>query len=623
MSDDTETGTTGSDILIGGDGNSTLDGKAGADTMYGNLGDDTYYVDNINDVVIEDYNEGIDTVRATVAYTLSDNVENLIIVSGAVAGTGNALDNYLTGSASANVLYGLGGNDTLDGAGGTDTLIGGLGDDTYIMATTGDVITENAGEGNDTILAGLTFSLANYANVENLTLTGIGNFNATGNALDNILTGNGGNNTLNGGLGADALSGGMGNDTYIFDNAGDTAFENAGGGTDTLQSSISVSLVPANIEIVTLTGSAAIDATGNAGVNTITGNSGVNILHGGDGDDTLDGGAGGNDTLYGEGGNDVLYSSAAGATMFGGDGNDIMSGGYGTEIMYGGAGNDTFAVYNATDTIVENQGEGIDTVISIISYTLTDNIENLTLNVYGGGAVNGTGNDLDNLFYGSTGKNILTGLDGNDTFYGLGGNDTFIGGNGNDTYYVDTVAVATIENAGEGTDTIYSSVTLSLALRDNVENLTLLGTGALKATGNALDNVLIGNSGNNTLDGGAGADTLYGDAGNDRLIGGADNDTFLFKAATAFSGTHTVSDFNVAEHDVIDIHDILSGYHEGIDNLGDFVKIENSGLNSILSVDIDGAGTAYGWQQVATLTGVTGLTDEDALVASHNLIVSG
>ena len=79
---------------------------------------------------------------------------------------------------------------------------------------------------------------------------------------------------------------------------------------------------------------------------------------------------------------------------------------------------------------------------------------------------------------------------------------------------------------------------------------------------------------------------------------------------------------STAEHDAIDIRDILSGYHQGIDNLSDFVKIEDSGANSILSVDIDGAGTAYGWRQVAVISGVTGLTDEDALVASHTLIVS-
>ena len=343
------------------------------------------------------------------------------------------------------------------------------------------------------------------------------------------------------------------------------------------------------------------------------------------GDDTLDAGTGGMDTLYGDAGNDVIYATASGATttIFAGDGDDIISAGYGTEIMYCGLGNDTFTNYNTGDTIVENQGEGIDNVISIISYTLPDNVENLILNVYGGGAVNGWGNDLDNFFQGSTGKNILTGFGGNDTFMGFGGAETFIGGTGDDTYYVDTASVATIENAGEGNDTIFSAVTLSLATRDNIENLTLTGTLSNRATGNALDNILTGNSGANTLDGGAGADTLDGAGGNDRLIGGADNDTFLFKAATAFTGTHTISDFNTGDHDAIDIHDILSGYHQGIDNLGDFVKIEDSGTNSILSVDVDGAGTAYGWQQVAVIAGVTGLTDEDALVASHNLIVSG
>src|SRR5205823_947919 len=90
-------------------------------------------------------------------------------------------------------------------------------------------------------------------------------------------------------------------------------------------------------------------------------------------------------------------------------------------------------------------------------------------------------------------------------------------------YYVDQTGDVTTELAGQGTDRVLASATVTLGA--NVENLLLLGGADLGGTGNALDNTLEGNLGNNTLDGGAGNDTLLGGDGNDHLIGGAGNDT--------------------------------------------------------------------------------------------------
>ena len=97
-----------------------------------------------------------------------------------------------------------------------------------------------------------------------------------------------------------------------------------------------------------------------------------------------------------------------------------------------------------------------------------------------------------------------------------------IGGSGNDTFVVDTIGDQVIELAGGGTDTVQSSVTLTLAA--NVENLILTGVDAISGTGNELANVLTGNAGANTLTGGDGNDTLDGGAGNDTLDGGAGDD---------------------------------------------------------------------------------------------------
>jgi Ca2+-binding RTX toxin-like protein len=81
---------------------------------------------------------------------------------------------------------------------------GGAGNDTFVVNTTSDVVTENAGEGTDTVQSSVTWTLK--SNLENATLTGSTAINAIGNTLDNVLTGNGGSNTLTGNDGNDTLN---------------------------------------------------------------------------------------------------------------------------------------------------------------------------------------------------------------------------------------------------------------------------------------------------------------------------------------------------------------------------------------------------------------------------------
>ncbi|MDD5084397.1 MAG: calcium-binding protein, partial [Candidatus Moranbacteria bacterium] len=209
-------------------------------------------------------------------------------------------------------------------------------------------------------------------------------------------------------------------------------------------------------------------------------------------------------------------------------GNDTLSG---TSKMYGGLGDDTYIIDSIDDSVIEHVGEGIDTVNSSISYTLTSNVENLTLT--GSAAINGTGNSADNVLIGNSANNTLTGGAGNDTLDGGAGVDTLKGGTGDDTYVIDTTADTIVENANEGTDTVQSSVTYTLGA--NLENLTLTGTAAINGVGNSLNNILIGNSANNTLNGGIGADIMMGGAGNDVYY--VDNiDDKVIETTTATSG---------------------------------------------------------------------------------------
>lgn len=129
------------------------------------------------------------------------------------------------------------------------------------------------------------------------------------------------------------------------------------------------------------------------------------------------------------------------------------------------------------------------------------------------------------------GSDVIRGKSGNDSIYGGAGNDTInggtgadlmVGGTGNDTYHVGSKRDIVRETAGQGSDTVIS--TINYALGNNVENLVLGGAADLAGSGNRLANVITGNSGNNTLAGKAGNDTIMGGAGNDRINGGAGAD---------------------------------------------------------------------------------------------------
>ena len=484
--DDEILGLGGTDVLIGSGGKDTLDGGTEADTMDGGAGDDTYIVDNSGDQVVEYENKGKDTVKSSVTFSLNNaqHVENLTLTGSAdINGYGNGLDNVINGNSGDNDLLGYGGDDLIKGGGGSDYISGGLGDDdmyggtgddTFVVDSTLDTVTEFASQGTDKVMSSVSWTLG--ANIEKLTLTGMGNINAFGNELNNEIIGNIGNNYINGGAGADKMTGGLGNDGYVVDNFFDQVFENAGEGTDHIYSSLSSYGLSANLEHLTLTGNLDSSGYGNSLDNHIYGNAGDN-------------------TLVGNGGHDALI------------------GGFGADKMYGGEGNDGYEVNEDGDVVTELANEGIDSVHTYgdMDYILPDNVENLYLDSMGHG--NGTGNELDNILWGTIHDGVLDGGAGIDSMYG---------GSGDDEYHVDEFLDQAIEGVNQGMDTVFSSV--SYKLGDHVEILSLAGGSGIEGTGNAQSNTIYGNAGDNVLDGGGGTDSLSG-------LGG--NDSFVFKAGEA------------------------------------------------------------------------------------------
>ncbi|MEQ9355834.1 M10 family metallopeptidase C-terminal domain-containing protein [Coleofasciculus chthonoplastes] len=369
------------------------------------------------------------------------------------------------GGSGNDTIKGNSARNVLNGNGGNDYLYGYAGND-YLSGSSGNDYL-NGGTGSDRMYGG------------------------TGN---DTLSGSSGNDYLNGGTGSDRMYGGTGNDSFVVDSTGDTVTEYANQGSDRVYSSISYTLGN-NLENLTLTGTAS-SGRGNSLNNSISGNSSNNYL-------------------YGYAGNDYLSGSS---------GNDYLSGGTGSDRMYGGTGNDRFVVDSTGDVVVEYANQGSDRVYSSISYTLGNNLENLTLT---GTASSGRGNSLNNSISGNSSNNYL---------YGQGGADTLIGGSGNDYLDSDTLgAVDTIGDrldGGDGNDT----------LRGEAGNDTLLGGsgndrltgddssinfGNDSLSGGTGNDTLYGYAGNDTLDGGAGSDSLDGSTGNDRLLGQGGADTLI------------------------------------------------------------------------------------------------
>ena len=231
---------------------------------------------------------------------------------------------------------------------GANTLTGGKGNDTYLIHSAQDVVIENLGEGSDTVLASVTYTLP--ANVENLTLTGTAAIDGTGNGLNNVISGNAGDNTLIGGAGGDTLDGGAGIDTADYSGSSAGVIVNLAGGFGQGGDAEGDRLV--SIE----------RAIGSNYDDTLVGWTNATYLDGGAGNDQI-GFYGNGGTLIGGTGNDSIWDLGTGGnTLIGGDGNDMLDAGAGNDTLMGGTGNDLLIGGLGNDTYDFNGGDGADIV---------------------------------------------------------------------------------------------------------------------------------------------------------------------------------------------------------------------------------------------------------------------
>lgn len=255
--------------------------------------------------------------------------------------------------------------------------------------------------------------------------------------------------------------------------------------------------------------------------------------------------------------------------IYGYSGDDRLTSVNQLDRLHGGSGNDVYIVKNDWVKIDELFSEGNDTVVSYVNdFQLSSSAYVETIIAGGVNDINLSGNGLNNLLIGNSGNNRLDGNEGNDRLYGRGGNDTLLGGYGNDIYYINSNDLVDIrEYEYQGIDTVSASISYTLSndtLNLSIEKLVLRDSGDahlvtvagqqvedyrvykdLSATGNDLNNTIVGSFGHNTLAGGKGSDLL---------IGGIGGDTYVFNRG---DGSDTV-----VEQDILFIN--FTKYLDGV-----------------------------------------------------------
>ncbi|EFE9219580.1 bacterial Ig-like domain family protein [Escherichia coli 99.0672] len=302
--------------------------------------------------------------------------------------------------------------------------------------------------------------------------------------------------------------------------------------------------------------------------------------------------------------------------------------------------NDTSALVNFYGL---NAGETYNAVLIKSTGTTASNIDQTVNTSWGGLQATDATHAYDLSAEAGTASN-------NGKFVGTGYNDTFFATAGTDTYdgsggWVYSSGTGTwLANGGmDVVDFRLSTVGVTANLSSTAAQATGFNTSTFTniegISGSNFNDILTGSSGDNQLEGRGGNDTLN--------IGNGGHDTLLYKLlnasdATGGNGSDVVNGFTVgtwegtADTDRIDIRELLQGsgytgngkasYVNGVatldaqaGNIGDFVKVTQSGSDTIVQIDRDGTGGTFATTNVVTLTGVH--TDLATLLANHQLMV--
>jgi Ca2+-binding RTX toxin-like protein len=575
MMDDTLTGNAGNDILSGDAGNDTLDGAGGADRLDGGSGNDLLKGNDGADILNGGY--GNDTLDGGAGDDVLTDYSDDNVLDG---GSGN--DNISANSYGTSTVDGGEGNDTISGGEGSGTFAGGNGNDYIIIASTGTALHQlsvDGGAGDDRISMkasgnGATFTASGGGGADIFAFGTV----ALGNQIivTDFSAADGDKIDLTALLKTDYEGNPFGPLGYLkLEQSGaDVKLYADADGAAGQSSAATLVATFRNIDLATLTAASFVggfDPSGSTKGLDIAGTDVGDVLEGTAQDDTIRGG-GGADHIYGGAGSDRIdgdddtatgMGAAAGDYLDGGNGADILHGGAGSDTLYGGAGNDTLD----------------------------------------GGAD-------DDYLNGEAGADQLSGGDGNDTLWDDGGGNVLSGGAGNDRLYVtDYYGLAnsgsgSVLDGGAGNDT----------LSGGGGNDTLNGGAGNDAITVSLPYSYAGAPVSVTVDGGDGDDDIVISGGSNTgatvsVSGGAGSDTFHFNSFTTSHAAITIKDFAAGaggdKLDVLSLAYTASGNPFGA---AQYVRLVQSGADTLLQLDSDGITGSAGFQTVAVLQGVDAST---------------